>query len=377
MKKLPFIILLILCQLATFSQPLVINHHHTKIELIPQSAIEAAKAQLHIAYGHTSHGSQLTEGMTGLVDFMNNNGYPLNLYDWSSYAPTTALHLHDYAMNGDVGYYPDWVNNTRAYLGLPNPFTGRGSGIHENVNVIIWSWCGQIGGKYAAGTLDSEYFTPMQQLETDYPGIKFVYMTGHLDHADDAMNKAANQAVRDFCLNNDKVLYDFADIESYNPDQVYFQYANDDCSYYDPFGNYLGNWALEWQATHTEGVDWYSCGSAHTYPLNANQKAYAAWWLWASLAGWDQNISSLPEPSLKKTFRLYPNPCSEHFFVEGFTDQSLRNLQIINVYGQSVQFETTSLTARNLLKISGLKSGVYGVKASAGGHDFTQKLVVR
>lgn len=370
-------LLLFLCQLTAFSQPMVINHHHTKIGLIPQSAIEAAKMQLHIAYGHTSHGSQLTEGMTGLVDFMNLNGYPLNLYDWSSYAPTMALHLHDYAMNGDVGYFPDWVNNTRAYLGLPNPFTGRGSGIHENVNVIIWSWCGQIGSKYASGTLDSEYFTPMQQLETDYPGIKFVYMTGHLDHSDDAMNKAANQAVRDFCVNNDKVLYDFADIESYNPDQLHFPYANDDCSYYDPFGNYVGNWALEWQGTHTEGVDWYTCGSAHTYPLNANLKAYAAWWLWAALAGWDQNISSLPEQPNQKAFKLFPNPCSDSFVVEFFSDQAIRSLQIVNIYGQAVQYEITTTAEQDSFKISDLRSGVYCVRASDGGRDVAQKLVVR
>jgi hypothetical protein len=35
------------------------------------------------------------------------------------------------------------------------------------------------------------------------------------------------------------------------------------------------------------GVDWYDCSSAHSEPLNANMKAYAAWWLWARLAGWD------------------------------------------------------------------------------------------
>jgi len=31
-------------------------------------------------------------------------------------------------------------------------------------------------------------------------------------------------------------------------------------------------------------VDWYSCGAAHSQPLNANQKAYAAWSLWCKLA---------------------------------------------------------------------------------------------
>ena len=72
--------------------------------------------------------------------------------------------------------------------------------------------------KYAAGTLESEYLTPMANLEIQYPGVTFVYMTGHVDHEDDANNKAANQMIRDFCIANDKVLYDFADIESYDPD---------------------------------------------------------------------------------------------------------------------------------------------------------------
>ncbi len=47
-----------------------------------------------------------------------------------------------------------------------------------------------------------------------------------------------------------------------------------------------GNWAMEWQDSHTEGVYWYYCSPAHTQPLNGNLKAYAAWWLWARLAGW-------------------------------------------------------------------------------------------
>lgn len=265
------------------AEPLIIDHSCTDITLIPQSAIEQAKSTLHIAYGHTSHGSQLTTGMDGLVAFANNGGLglslPDNIFAYNNGGTSGALDLHDHAMSGDVGYYPDWVDNTRAYLDNP---------ANTNVNVIIWSWCGQVNDKYASGTLSSEYLTPMSQLEAEYPDVDFVYMTGHVDIWDDADNKAANRMIRDFCVNNDKILYDFEDIERYDPDGAYFEYVSDNCDYYDgPGGAYLGNWATEWQNAHDEGEDWYNCSSAHSQPLNANQKAYAAWWLWAGLAGWN------------------------------------------------------------------------------------------
>ena len=188
----------------------------------------------------------------------------------------------------DCGYYPAWVNETQEYLDDPS---------HSDVNVIVWSWCGQVDNKYAAGTLASEYLTPMSQLEAAYPNVTFVYMTGHVDHWDDANNKPANQTIRDYCTANGKVLYDFADIESYDPDGTYYEFPHDNCDYYQSAGGpKMGNWATEWQNSHTEDVDWYNCGSAHSQPLNANRKAYAAWWLWARLAdtSWIP-VSPVPE----------------------------------------------------------------------------------
>ncbi len=279
---------------------IVVDHRSTDITTVPLAAIMQAKASLHIAYGHTSHGSQVTSGMTGLVAFANSGGLdlalPTDTFAWNHGGTGGALDLHDYAMGGDVGYYPQWVNNTRSYLGDPDPGTGRGTA-HADVNVIIWSWCGQVSGKFASGVLAGEYLDPMAQLEQDYPGIAFIYMTGHVDHWDDSDNKAANQAIRDFCAANDKVLYDFADIESYDPDGTYFEFPSDNCDYYgSATGARLGNWATEWQTSHTEGVDWYNCSSAHSEPLNANRKAYAAWWLWARLAGWNGDPGGTAEP---------------------------------------------------------------------------------
>lgn len=273
---------------SSHAHALAVDHECTDITAIPQAAIEQAKNTLHIAYGHTSHGSQVTDGMSGLVDFANGGGLglslPENIFAWNNGGTDGALDLHDYAMSGDVGYYPDWVNNTRTYLDDPD---------NANVNVIIWSWCGQVGDKYAAGTLEDEYLGPMAELEEEYPHVDFVYMTGHVDIWDDADNKAANQTIRVYCSENDKILYDFADIERYDPDGTYFEFVHDNCNYYDgPGDTLLGNWATEWQDAHTEDTDWYDCESAHSKPLNANQKAYAAWWLWATLGGWNSGDGS-------------------------------------------------------------------------------------
>ncbi len=276
--------------------PIIIDHTCTDITNIPQQAIEQAKQRLHIAYGHTSHGSQVTDGMWGLIDFANNGGkglsLPENIFYFNDGGSGGGLDFHDSAMVGDAGYcdagyYPEWVNNTREYLDDPG---------NRDVNVIIWAWCGQVSTKYAEGTLQGEYLDPMAQLEADYPDVTFVYMTGHVDHWDDANNKAANAMIRDYCRANDKVLYDFADIESWDPDGNYYEFPNDTCDYYESAsGAHLGNWATNWQNSHTQGVDWYFSYSAHSQPLNANLKAYAAWWLWARLGGWeDPNTESVP-----------------------------------------------------------------------------------
>jgi hypothetical protein len=155
------------------SASIIVDHTCTDLTKVPQNWVETAKSNLHIAYGHTSHGSQVTDGMTWLVEFINNGGlglsYPSDLFAWNNGGTDGALDLHDYAMGGDVGYYPDWVNNTRDYLGDPDPETGRGTA-HPNVNVIIWSWCGQVSG-YSEQTMIANYLTPMSILETEYPGI--------------------------------------------------------------------------------------------------------------------------------------------------------------------------------------------------------------
>ena len=297
------ILFTLIITIASYGQGIIIDHNFAKLN-VPVEWIDNAKADLHIAYQHTSHGSQLITGMEGLYNW---KGEP---YSFNNGGNNAALDLHDYAMSGygasDLGN-PDrtaWAEATYNFLNDPP---------NADVNVIIWSWCGQVSSADSNDIVT--YLDLMTALEDSFPTVKFVYMTGHLDGTgtDGNLNRR-NEQIRNFCREHNKTLYDFSDIESYDPDGLFYldKLANDNCDYdSDNNGTRDKNWAIDWQNSHVENVDWYNCSAAHSQPLNGNLKAYAAWSLWASLAGWDgiTDVKNIKERN--KSFNLYqnyPNP---------------------------------------------------------------------
>jgi hypothetical protein len=255
---------------------MIIDHKNLNVSAIPTQWINQAISTLHIAYGHTSHGSQLTTGMQCLANHLGSQ------YGWSEGGAGGKLDIRDSFVCCDLGN-PDfvtWAASTETYLNS-----------HSEINVVIWSWCGQVS--WASEENIDQYLDLMATLENKFPAVTFIYMTGHTDGTGlTGQLHINNEHIRNYCISNNKVLYDFEDIESYNPDGIYFgdKMTNDACLY-DSNGDGTPdtNWATQWQSTHTEGADWFNCEAAHTQPLNGNMKAYAAWYLWARLAGWDGN----------------------------------------------------------------------------------------
>ena len=256
-------------------QAIIIDHTCTDLSRIPEYWIEQAKAQLRLSYGHTSHGSQPISGMGVLRDDLSYGG----LYNFNTNGAIEGevLSLHDRKPSDDLGHDGDtsWADRTRTYL--------DGSGTGSSRNVVVWSWCGGVSDNTEEGI--NAYLSAMNQLEAEYPDVTFVYMTGHLDGTgvDGDLNVNNNQ-IRAYCIANNKVLFDFADIESYDPDGNYYldRGANDGC-YYDDGGS---NWADEWCAAHSGDSLCESCSCSHSRPLNCNLKARAFWWMLARLAGW-------------------------------------------------------------------------------------------
>ncbi len=239
---------------------IIINHTNTDLGAISSDAIAAAKSRFKIAYGHTSHGGQITTGINvirGIAD----------LYSFNSDGSGGALYYNEGLFSGDLGS-GDWAGQTRSVLNRSG----------NNINMVMWSWCGQVSGMSSDDI--ATYLNTMNALEADFPNVTFVYMTGHLDGTGEsgALHRN-NEQIRNFVRANNKVLFDFADIESYDPDGNYYlnRGANDNNDYDG------GNWAREWCSAHGDSELCAANSCAHSQSLNCNLKGRAFWSLMARL----------------------------------------------------------------------------------------------
>ncbi len=263
--------------------------HEDILRSIPDEYINAARNDLHVAYQHTSHGTQVARGMFGLPDYKagddilyaitNNNPQDDKLdfrdYAMASYAES-GVDASDLSRNETA-----FIQATRNFLDDPD---------NSEINVVMWSWCNIAGHDVA-----TNYLPGMQTLINEYPSVAFIFMTGHANQdANIGDGNPKNQAdlIINYCEENKFYCLDYYGIDTHDMAGNYWEDAGDD-------GNSStgGNYYADWQNSHSVGNGYFenrgapgggvTYGAHNSQHITANRKAFAMWYILATIVGWD------------------------------------------------------------------------------------------
>jgi hypothetical protein len=248
---------------------IIIDHKCTDLSKIPYTWIRKIKKTIRVHYAHTSHGGQITTGLKILQN--KDRKFRVEISKRRLPAKEGALLIYD-------------GQKSKTYI-TPKDYWQSSRGIKEtqsvldenrSINVSLWSWCCQQTHNSEAET--QKYLDAITMLEKKNSEVTFVYMTGnaqawkgHHSYKDDKgglIRYKRNRQIRDYCKKHGKVLFDFADIESW-------------------YNGKRATSSFKGEIFPREHDHYNKNEKAHTSKENCEKKGQAFWWMLARIAGWN------------------------------------------------------------------------------------------
>ncbi len=349
----------------TQAQAIIIDHSCENLSQIPDEWVDSVQENLKWHYAHTSHGSQLTTGLQRIED--NDATYSYARGSSSLPSEADAFCVFD-GQEGDTYISPDeyWetqsgTNKTRSVL-TNNP----------TLNISQWSWCTQVNS-YSESQIQA-YLDSISTLEDEYPNVTFVYMTGNAQATGSSgYNRYLNnEHIRQYCRDNNKILFDFADLDSwwFNPTSETWE---------------QNTYEYEGHTIPVEHSEFNGDEAGHTTFASCEQKGRAVWWLMARVAGWDEGTSVINEiskdPSEYQLDQNYPNPFNPKTTINyQLPTANYVELTVFDVLGHQIKTLVNGRQEAGAHTVNldgtGLASGIYYYKLTAGRYAQMRKMTL-
>ena len=318
-KTITILIIFLLFTPFLFPQNRIIDHKAAKIfDSIPSEIVQKA-INMRYMFRHASVGTTIDGGLNCLQGTKSKcTQYPQYKFDRRQWA---------FQGRGNSGWF-----------GKISDFTSQVAAQLDSFDIFAFKYCYLDGldqvdepcGRYPSNPAKVQKAwdslrNNMNSLEASHPTKTFVWWTIPLTQVGQGCTDEMNKLIRDYCRENNKWLFDIADIECH-----------------DTLDNHVTNlqgWEIAFKPYCGEQKpDAQAC---HPNDFGALILAKALWVNIAKIAGWIPSVPSEVTDNIAVEFSISPNPATDYIEisysplekgVRGLSDE----IRIYNIFGQEV-----------------------------------------